>query len=525
MPLRGRRVRGWVVAMAEALTEDLAEVAGVSGRAPVFDDMLLASARAMAHRAVHPLAAFLHLMTPPRMGRRMGRGTEGPADADHDVQLEFPLAIRTVRRLGPSESAVAVYEEAIGACLATGRSAIVVVPEVRAGSVVLEGLARAFGEAAAVVHSAQGEAERSAALWSVARGERRVVLGGRAAVMAPARGVGLIAVHGEEDRTLKAEQAPYYDARVAAEIRATCSGADLLVASQTPTVATWIRARTGSQRGWRVVEPSLTDLRRGWPAIRPVPPERGVMLAAPLMAAVLRAWRSGTRVLVLVPRRAATVTGPGPAEIAAHLRRAVPGAEVRLVEPPVESATLDAPIVVATEGVLAEVERPAVGTALALGVDALLASPHGQAAEHAFVTLWELAAVVARAAGRAGQVLLETDRREHHAVQAVLRADYDLFARREAEARREAHVPPYATLVRIRGSAGRRRASGGGIGTGTLDALAALPGTEVLGPVEGRLGAEVLLKVGDIDAVLDPLRAIMASAPQRCVVDMDPREW
>jgi primosomal protein N' (replication factor Y) len=525
VPLRGRRVRGWVVATRPPgdEAEELALLAGVSGRGPVFDEPLLAAARALARRSVHPLSAYLHLITPPQMGRRMRRAGE-PPPATPSVPAP-PPGSRTLRRLAPAADPVAGYAEAIRGCLATGRSALVVVPEVREGSVVLDGLARLFPSEVAQVHSAQTPAERSAALWSAATGERRVVLGGRAAVLAPARQVGLLVVHAEEDRTLKAEHAPYYDARTAAQIRAACSAADLLVASRAPTVSTWLRAAAGAgARGWRLEQPDLVTVRQGWPAVRVVPPARGLLLPEAMMGAVIRAWRTGARALVLVARRAATAAGPGAGEIAAYLRRAIPQAEVRLAEPPVDREALGAAIVVATEGVLADVDRPAVATALAVGVDAVLAWPRGQAAEHAFGVLWELAGIVARSAGRAGQVLIETERPGHHAIQAVIRADYDLFARREAEARQQAGAPPFSTLVRIRASVGRRGAEPS-IGEATLHALAALPGTELLGPVEGRLGPEVLLKVGDAEAVLDPLRATVAAAPERLLVDVDPREW
>jgi len=100
----------------------------------------------------------------------------------------------------------------------------------------------------------------------------------------------------------------------------------------------------------------------------------------------------------------------------------------------------------------------------------------------------------------------------------VVRGDYHFFARHELEARRANGVPPFSTLIRVR--AVRQE-----IATVVLDRLAELPGTELLGPVEGRLGAEVLLKVSDREKVLDPLRGIVASAGERLLVEMDPREW
>ncbi|HLI57405.1 MAG TPA: hypothetical protein VKY26_10305, partial [Actinomycetota bacterium] len=381
----------------------------------------------------------------------------------------------------------------------------------------------------------QEPAERSRALWSVARGERRLVVGGRAAALVPAfpatAPLGLIVVHAEEDRTLKEQRSPYYDARVVAELRAAAAGGDLLLASTAPSLRSWYRA-TGAapSRPWRWLGPSHAETRSVWPIVELLEPTRGPMPRRAI-AAVLAAWRAGSRVLVLLPRREQTAAGPGPAEVAAYLRKVAPGADLQRADPPAlaEGAgaaalerALRAQIIVATEGALADVERPPVRTAVVLGLDAMIHRPGGRAAEEAFATVWELACLVARSgapgAPEAPRVLLETDEPGHHVVQAVVRGDYDFFARHEVEDRRSANAPPFATLVRVR--AGART-----IGDETLGRLGVLPGTELLGPIEGRLGPEVLLKMGSADDVLDQLRAVVARAPERLVVEMDPREW
>ena len=501
--------------------EGLAEIAGVSGPAPVFDVALLGTAYAMARRYVHPLASFLHLMTPPQM---LGRSR-----AEHAAQVPgLPgapgLPARTLRRLSPRDDPAALYAERISRALAGGRGAIVVVPEVREGSLVLERLQRTFGDEAAVVHSGQEPAERSRALWDVARGRRRVVLGGRAAVLAPALPLGVVIVHAESDRTLKEQRSPYYDARDVAEARAAACGAELLLAAEGPTLRSLHRAR---QDGWRMIEPPREALRQVWPVVELLESGRSA-LPQRAVGAILAARREGLRSLVLVPRLAASPSGPGPGEVAAYLRKVAPQARVARADPgavgqgsgELERA-LQAEIIVATEGALAEVERPAVGTAVALGVDSMIHRPTGRAAEEAFATLWELGGLLARGGPQGGhraRLLLETDAPGHHTVQAVVRGDFEFFARHELEARRASEVPPYSTLALIR--AIRR-----GIGDDVLDRLAGLPGTELLGPVEGRLGAEVLLKMADREKVLDPLRSLVASASERLLVEMDPREW
>src|SRR5437899_10183581 len=254
-------------------------------------------------------------------------------------------------------------------------------------------------------------------------------------------------------------------------------------------------------------------------------PTRSVMPRR-AVAAILAAWRSGSRVLVLVPRVKATPSGPGPAEVAAYPGRAAPGARVERADPAAigESGdlgrSLEGEIVVATEGALAG--GPSLGAAVALGVDAMIHRPTGRAAEEAFATLWQLACVLARSASP-GRLLLETATPGHHAVQAVVRGDYHFFAIHELEERRASDAPPYSTLVRIRATG--PPGSGSGMGEDVLERLAGLPSTELLGPVEGRLGAEVLLKARDPELVLDPLHEIVASAAERLLVEMDPREW
>jgi primosomal protein N' len=519
-PLRGRRVRGWVLAVSQSpeAADGLVDLAAVSGPGPVFDVGLLGTAYAMARRYVHPLSSFLHLMTPPQM---LGRAKGIPAAPSRPAGQA--VATRTLRRLGPREDPAAVYGTLIRAALEQGRGAIVVLPEIREGSLVLERLREAFGEEAAVVHSAQEPAERSRALWDVAKGKRRVVLGGRTAALVPAFPLGLVVVHSEADRTLKEQRSPYYDAREVAEARASACAADLVLVAEAPSLRSLHRAQSGR---WSLVEPPRESMRAVWPVVELLEAGRTAMPRR-AVAAVLAARKAGERVLILVPRLAATPSGPGPAEVAAYLRKVAPEARIARADPGALSGAgdleraLTAEIIVATEGSLADVERPAIGAAVALGVDAMIHRPTGRAAEEAFATLWELACLLARAGPPSASrthLLLETDSPGHHVVQALVRGDYHFFARHELEARRASEVPPFSTLIRVR--AVRRE-----IGDEVLDRLAELPGTELLGPVEGRLGAEVLLKVGDREPVLDPLRAIVASAGERLLVEMDPREW
>jgi primosomal protein N' (replication factor Y) (superfamily II helicase) len=535
-PLRGRKVRGWVLGVHEGEAgEGTVELAALSGRGPVLDAALVEMAAAMARRTVHPVASFLRLFTPPRLGRP-GRG---PAPAPPAQPAPGPHRAVLVR-LGPAEDPVERYAALVRSSIDEGGGAIVVVPEVREGSRVLEGLAALFPGEAAVVHSGLDPAERSAALWSVAAGERPVVLGGRAAVFAPPLplgGGGVIVVHAEHDRSLKEQRAPYYDARDAALVRARATGASLVLASTTPSLRSLVDAERGV---WEWSEPDRRAERAVWPAVELLePPPKATASGVPrrAIAAIIEARRLRERTLVLLPRAQPTRAGPGPEQVARFIERVVPGARVQRAdrpglgkEPGTLAAALEADVVVATEAALADVERPRISTAVALGVDALLLRPAGRAVEEAFAALWTLGGLVAgnrsrHGAGwgldghdrRAGRLLLETQTPEHHVIQALTRGDYHYFADRELARRRETGSPPFRRLIRVTSPSAPE--------ADVVEAFAALPGTLVLGPVPAGGGMEVLLKVTELEAVLAPLRRLVSTSRQRLLVEVDARDW
>jgi primosomal protein N' (replication factor Y) len=186
-------------------------------------------------------------------------------------------------------------------------------------------------------------------------------------------------------------------------------------------------------------------------------------------------------------------------------------------EPGALREALKGDVVIATEAALAEVERPAVAVVIALGVEGYFRKPKGRAAEDAFAALWALAGL---ASGRKpkGRMIIEARNPEHHAIQAVVRGDYRFFARKELESREAAGAPPFKRLIRVQTTPQPS--------TELVNQLRSLPGTVVLGPVPGgSLGAEILLKADDLETILDALGTMVASSPQRVLVEVDPKDW
>ena len=138
-----------------------------------------------------------------------------------------------------------VFLAAVRRALEMGRSAIILVPEIALTPQMVSWFRARFGAVAAVLHSRLSPGERYDEWRRIRRGEARVVIGARSAVFAPTENLGLIVVDEEHESTYLSDHHPRYDAREVAESRCAREGASLILASATPSVLSFARARRG----------------------------------------------------------------------------------------------------------------------------------------------------------------------------------------------------------------------------------------------------------------------------------------
>ena len=119
------------------------------------------------------------------------------------------------------------------------------VPEI-ALAVYMESLFRSrLGEKVAIYHSGLSGGEKSYQWSRMAKGEVDLVIGARSALFAPLPRLGLIIVDEEHDSSYKQEEAPRYQARDAAVVRAKIEQALVILGSGTPSVQSYHNAVTG----------------------------------------------------------------------------------------------------------------------------------------------------------------------------------------------------------------------------------------------------------------------------------------
>jgi primosomal protein N' (replication factor Y) (superfamily II helicase) len=155
-----------------------------------------------------------------------------------------PMLLHGVTGSGKTE----VYLQAIAEVLKSGKTALVLVPEISLTPQTIERFKARFSEkkdAIAVLHSHLSDGERHDEWFKVQEGRADIVIGARSAIFAPLERLGLIIVDEEHEPSYKQEDAPRYHARDLAVVRGHIERCPVLLGSATPSLESFQNAAIG----------------------------------------------------------------------------------------------------------------------------------------------------------------------------------------------------------------------------------------------------------------------------------------
>ena len=198
-----------------------------------------------------------------------------------------------------------VYIRLIQTCLARGKAAMLLVPEIALTPQLLGVLAAYFGDQVAVLHSSLSAAERYDQWKRVKSGDAKVIVGTRSAVFAPCT-PGLIILDEEQEHSYKSESSPRYSAKEVAIWRGAKEGALVLLGSATPSIESMYRAKSGAYKlytlherynGRPLPEVDIVDMREELKL------GNDTSLSVPLREAILQTRDAGKQTILLLNRR------------------------------------------------------------------------------------------------------------------------------------------------------------------------------------------------------------------------------
>lgn len=138
-----------------------------------------------------------------------------------------------------------VIMAAIDRVLADNRSVIMLVPEIALTPQTVGVFLRRYGDRIAVIHSGLSAGERFDAWRRIREGRADVIIGTRSAVFAPVERLGMIIMDEEHEYTYKSDTSPKYHAHDVARFRCREHNAVMLLASATPSVGSYYKAKSG----------------------------------------------------------------------------------------------------------------------------------------------------------------------------------------------------------------------------------------------------------------------------------------
>lgn len=201
-----------------------------------------------------------------------------------------------------------VYLQAIDEVLKSGKSCIVLVPEISLTPQATERFKSRFQERVAILHSRLTQGQKYEEWKKVKDGICHIVIGARSAIFAPTKNLGLIIVDEEHETSYKQQDVPRYHATNVAIMRARISNAVVILGSATPSLESYYKAKN---KEYKLLELSTRIEKRPLPAVNIIDMreeiiqrrKRRIVFSRILRDSIQQAIDKGQHVILFLNRR------------------------------------------------------------------------------------------------------------------------------------------------------------------------------------------------------------------------------
>lgn len=200
----------------------------------------------------------------PHANDEFTQSTPLPLNEQQQKALEFildsakedsprPVLLQGVTGSGKTE----VYLQAVSRIVASGKSALIMVPEISLTPQTVQRFKSRFANedfSVAVLHSLLSDGERFDEWHAIRSGKAKIVVGPRSAVFAPLTNLGIIIVDEEHDASYKQESSPRYHGRDLAVLRGYLEKCPVVLGSATPSLESIHNAQSGKYSIVKITE-------------------------------------------------------------------------------------------------------------------------------------------------------------------------------------------------------------------------------------------------------------------------------
>ncbi len=240
-PKQKKILRTLIESESPMTASELCEAAGVTD-SPIKTMLSKGIVEARESRADrNPYADISYVGAPP-----LSLNGEQSEAVETLSQLAFSGEAKAALLHGVTGSGKTVVMTAlIDRLLERGRGVILLLPEIALTPQSVSIFCARYGDRVAVIHSALSAGERYDAYCRIRDGRADVVIGTRSAVFSPVKNLGAIIIDEEQEHTYKSDRNPKYHARDIARYRCAANNALMLLASATPSIESYKKAKDG----------------------------------------------------------------------------------------------------------------------------------------------------------------------------------------------------------------------------------------------------------------------------------------
>tara|TARA_B100001123_G_C15324974_1_gene1029235 strand:- start:1297 stop:3777 length:2481 start_codon:yes stop_codon:yes gene_type:complete len=183
---------------------------------------------------------------PPQLSESQTRALTQISELIEDPSIKTrAVLLHGVTGSGKTE----VYLGAVDLCIAQGKRALVLVPEIALTPQTIERFSSRFPGQVAVLHSGLSAGQRFDQWRKIKNDDYQVVVGSRSSIFAPLNNLGLIVIDEEHEWTYKQNDGvPRYHARDVAMQLAGLTSATVVLGSASPDIESYRRATLGRYR-------------------------------------------------------------------------------------------------------------------------------------------------------------------------------------------------------------------------------------------------------------------------------------
>ena len=198
-----------------------------------------------------------------------------------------------------------IYMELIENCLKSGKTAIMLVPEISLTEQIISRFTKRFGCDIAVLHSRLSDGEKYDEYRRIRNGEVKIVIGARSAVFAPLKNIGLIIIDEEHTSSFKQDSNPKYHALDIAKLRMNYHDLKVVLGTATPNLDTYARCRKDL---YKLVELKQRVNNLNMPSVQIVDMNKevkrgNIYFSNPLLNKLNETLDNGQQAMILINRR------------------------------------------------------------------------------------------------------------------------------------------------------------------------------------------------------------------------------